>query len=294
MQETILEVQANVQLERSPAAGSLLDLPVAKLQIMQAGDVIQDQRLDRSLLEPQLAHNADGLWVLAVRRQGAYREFAVPYVGSDVLLADAELGLVVVLISFHGASAEKYGKLGYFTQKGQFYRFYRQESTGDWRSVPWPLLNDELRQVILTAVQEHGPEWAKAPGKLQAERNPPTKPVALTSFKVVRVIDGRYYSLYNPDQEYVLGQHLKEPAKSRHRAGFYSYPTVEAGTEYLADCVVSIPFYRDVVTPQLALLEVEIGGKTINYGHKLASTYLLPVRVLEVRDVEGRKSCATV
>jgi len=176
MQETTIEVQANAELECSSAAVSLLDLPVAKLQIMQAGEVIEDQRLDRALLEPQLARNADGLWVLAVRRQGTYREFAVPYVGSDVLLADAELGLVVVLVSFHGASAEKYGKLGYFTQKGQFYRFYRQESTGDWQSVPWRLLNDELRQLVITAVQEHGPAWAKAPGKLQSERKPQRNP----------------------------------------------------------------------------------------------------------------------
>ena len=294
MQETILAVQANTDLERGSAAASLLDLPVAKLQIMQAGEVIQDQRLDRFLLEPQLAHNADGLWVLTVRRQGTYREFAVPYIGSDVLLADAELGLVVVLVSFHGASAEKYGKRGYFTQKGQFFRYYRQESTGDWQSVPWRLLNDDLRQVVLTAVQEHGPAWAKAPGKLQAERHPPTKPAALTSFKVMRLIEGRYFSLYDPTQEYVLGQRLKQPAKPGHRGGFYSYPTVEAGTEYLDDCATSIPFHRDVATPQLALLEVEIGGKIINYGHKLVSTYLLPVRVLEVRDVERWKSCATV
>jgi hypothetical protein len=211
-----------------------------------------------------------------------------------VLLADAELGLVVVLVSFHGASAEKYGKRGYFTQKGQFYRFYRQESSGDWHCVPWLLLNDDLRQLVLTAVQEHGPVWAKAPGKLQAERNPPTRPVALTSYKVVRVIDGRYFSLYNPEQEYVLGQRLKEPAKPKHRGGFYSYPTPEMGTEYLADCTLSIPFHRDVATPQLALLECQIGGKIINYGHKFASTYLLPVRVLEVRDVERWKHIATV
>ena len=296
MQEITIEVQANSDLECSSAAASLLDLPVAKLQIMQAGEVIQDQRLDRFLLEPQLARNADGLWVLTVRRQGTYREFAVPYIGSDVLLADAELGLVVVLVSFHGASAEKYGKRGYFTQKGQYYRFYRQESSGDWHGVAWRLLNDDLRQVVLTAVQAHGPAWAKAPGKLQAERNPPTKPVAQTSYKVVRVIDGRYFSLYNPEQEYVLGERLKEPAKPRHGGGFYSYHTMEEGTEYLADCVKSIPFRRDVTKPQLALLECQIGGKIISYGYKLASTYLCPLRVLEVRDVErwSWKSSATV
>ena len=108
----------------------------------------------------------------------------------------------------------------------------------------------------------------------------------MTSYKVVRLIDGRYFSLYNPDQEYVLGQRLKEPAKPGHGGGFYSYPTLEMGTEYLADCVTSIPFHREVATPQLALLEVEIGGKIINYGHKLASTYLCTLRVLEVRSVQ--------
>jgi len=155
------------------------------------------------------------------------------------------------------------------------------------------LLYDDLRRVVITAVQEHGPAWAKAPGKLQAERNPPTKLVALTSYKVVRVIGGRFFSLYDPDQEYILGQRLKQPAKPRHRAGFYSYPTVEAGTEYLGDCALSTSFHREVATPQLALLECQIGGKIINYGHKLASTYLLPVRMLEVRDVERWKHVAT-
>jgi hypothetical protein len=293
VQESILEVQANIELEHSSAAVSLLDMPIAKLQIVQAGEVLKDQRFDRSLLEPELIRNADGLWVLTLRRQGEYRQFAVPYIGSEIILADAELGLVTVLVSYHGASAEKYGKRGYFTQKGQFYRHYRQESTGDWQRVPWRLLNDDLRQVIITAVQENRPAWANAPGKLQSERKPPAKPVTMTSYKVVRMIGSRYFSLYNPDQEYVLGERLKEPAKPKHAGDFYSYPTVEMGTEYLADCVQYIPFHRDVTTPQLALLEVEIGGRIINYGHKLASTYLLPARVLEVRAVKRWKSCAT-
>lgn len=225
MQETILEIQANAEPEHSPTAVSLLDLPVAKLQIMQAGDVIGDQWLHRSLLEPQLVRNTDGLWVLTVRRQGAYSQFDVPYIGSEVLLADAELGLAVVLVGWHGTTTEKYGKRGYFLQKGQFYRYYQQAADGTWSQVFWWQLNDALRALIPDAVKEHAPDWARSPGKLQAERNPPTKPVAVTSFKVVRVIDGRYFSLYDPDQEYVLGQRLKEPAKPRHRAGFYFYPT---------------------------------------------------------------------
>jgi hypothetical protein len=294
MQSTI-EVQAQAEQEYLPVGASLLDVPVATLQIVQASDVVKDRWLDRALLEPTLAQNADELWVLTVRRQGTYGQFDVPYIGSEVLLADAELGLVVVLVSFHGAEPAKYGKRGYFTQKGQFYRYYRQEATGDWQGVAWRLLTDDLRHLVITTVQAHGPVWARLPGKLQAERKPPTKPVTLTSYKVVRVRDdGRFFSLYDPTQEYALGQRLKEPAKPRHGGGFYSYPTVEAGAEYLTDCVVSVPFHRDVATPQLALLECQIGGKIINYGWKLASTYLLPVQVLEVRDVERWKSCATV
>jgi hypothetical protein len=57
------------------------------------------------------------------------------------------------------------------------------------------------------------------------------------------------------------------------------------GENYLASCLVSMPFHEEVVTPQLALLEVEAWGKSIDYGHKWCSTYLLPLRVLEVRDL---------
>lgn len=285
MQATI-EVQAQAEQEHTPICASLLDVPVATLQIVQASDVVKDRWLDRALLEPALAQNADGLWLLTVRRQGTHGQFDVPYIGSEVLLADAELGLIVVLVSYHGAEPAKYGRLGYLVQKGQFFRYYRQASTGDWQRIAWRMLTDDLRQLVITTVQEHGPAWACSPGKLQAERKPPTKPVTLTTYKVVRLIDGRYFSLYDPTQEYVLGQRLKEPAKPRHGGGFFSYPTLEQGKEYLADCAASIPFHRDVVTPQLALLACEIGGKIINYGHKLASTYLLPLRVLEVSAVE--------
>lgn len=263
---------------------SVLDLPVAKLQIVQSSETVKADWLDRSMLEPTLTHNADGLWVLSVRRQGAHSQFDVPYIGSEIVLADAELGLVVVLVGYHGSATEKYGRLGYMTQKGQFYRYYRQEETGEWKQVYWRNLNDELRSFIISTVEEHAPSWARKPGKLQAERKPPTKHVTMATYKVVRLIEGRYYSLYDPSVEYVLGERLKQPAKPKHRGGFFSYPTLEKGTAFLTSCVEHIPFRSDVVTSQLAMLEVEIGGRLIDYGHKLCSTYLKPIRVLEIRD----------
>ena len=280
MQETnmLVDTQENVS-----TVASLLDLPVAKLQIVQASDVVKANWLDRSMIEPKLMQNADGLWVLTVRRQGEHSKFEVPFIGSEIVLADAELGLVVVLIGYHGSQTEKYGRLGYMTQKGQFYRYYRQEATGDWIAIPWRLLNDEIRSFIISTVEEHGPVWARKPGKLQSERKPPSKPVIMTSYKVVRLINERYYSLYDPTVEYVLGERVKQPAKPKHGGGFYSYPTLGMGTEFLTDCVDGIPFHREVATPLLALLECEIGGRIIDYGHKMASTYLRPMRVLEVR-----------
>jgi hypothetical protein len=262
---------------------SLLDLPVARLQIVQAGGVLKTDWLKRSMIEPTLSQNADGLWVLTVRRQGEHSKFAVPYIGSEILLADAELGLIMVLVGYHGSETEKYGRLGYMTQKGQFYRYYQQQADGGWCQIKWPQINDELRQFLLDTVKEQGPEWAKSPGKLQSERKPPTRPVTMTSYKVVRLINEKYYSLYDPTLEYVLGQRLKEPAKPKHGGGFFSFPTKEYGTEFLASCVRCDPFHEDVNTPQFALLECEIGGRIIHYGHKMASTYLRPMQVLEVR-----------
>ncbi len=136
-----------MQEVKSP--GVLLDLSVARLQIVQASESVEADWLDRSMLEPTLKRNTDGLWILSVCRQGIYREFEIPYVGSDVLLADAEFGLVVVLVSYHGSTTEKYGRLGYRAQKGQFYRYYWQAASGSWERVAWRYLDDALRAFVI-------------------------------------------------------------------------------------------------------------------------------------------------
>lgn len=266
---------------------ALLDLPMAKLQIVTTSDVLDESYLNRPAIEPQLAQNADGLWVLSVRRQGVHRVFDIPFIGSEILLADAELGLIVVLVGYHGSSVEKYGKLGYMVQKGQFYRYYRQQPSGDWIQVYWRAFNDDLRTLILNTVEESGLQWARVPGKLSSERKPPAKRVMMTSYKVVRFIEGRYYSLYDPTVEYVLGERMQQPAKPNHGGGFYSLPTLEMGTEFLESCTRYVPFSCEVVTTQVALIECEVGGRIISYGHKMSSTYLCPMRIIEIRDIEN-------
>jgi len=261
----------------------VLDMPLARLQIVQADQEICDGWPRRSDVEPVLAQNADGLWLLTIRRQGKHGTFALPYIGTEILLADAEAGFLVVLTGYHGTEAV--GRRGdKHLVKGQFYRFYRQEASGEWRRFVWRELGDEVRQMVLDLPR---PEWARAPGKLSTERKPPAKAVERISYKVVRVIGGRYYSLYQPDVEYVIGQRMKQAAKPCHSGGYFSWPTQADGEDFLEGCVRSMPFPHIIKTPAVALVECEIGGRIIDYGHKLCSTYLCLVRVLEVRDLIG-------
>ena len=281
IEETPLEeLDVAEQPEASPApAVSVLDMPIVRLQIVQTGEITREGYPTRPDVEPTLAQNSDGLWLITVRRQGEHGKFGVPYIGSEILLADAEMGFVVVLVAYHGT--ETYGrKKNLRVSKGQFYRFYRQMETGEWQRLNWQKLNDEARQLVLDLP---APEWARKPGKLSTERKPPAKIVEMISYKVVRVIDGRYYSLYKPEVEYVIGQRVKQQAKPGHAGGFFSYPTNAQGLNYLESCVRNLPFHDEVETPELALVECEVGGRIIDYGHKLASTYLCPVRVLEIR-----------
>lgn len=281
IEETPLEeLDVAEQPEASPVpAVSVLDMPVARLQIVQTGEIVREGYPTRPDVEPTLAQNSDGLWLITVRRQGEHGKFGVPYIGSEILLADAEMGFVVVLVAYHGT--ETYGrKKNLRVSKGQFYRFYRQIETGEWQRLNWQKLNDETRQMVLDLEK---PEWARKPGKLSTERKPPAKMVEMISYKVVRLINGKYFSLYQPTQEYIIGERVKQRAKPGHAGGFFTFPTSEMGVKNLEIWTRCLPFHDEIETPELALMEVEIGGRIINYGHKLASTYLCPVRVLEIR-----------
>ncbi len=276
LEETVVE-----EAPEAVPAISLLDLPVAKLQIVQSGGTLADI-WKREQVEPKLTQNADGLWLVTIRQQGEHGKFDVPYIGTEILLADPEMGLVVALCAYHSTDTYKISRRERVAWKGQFWRFYQQQSTGAWQQLVWQRLDDATRQMVLDLPR---PEWARVPGKLSSQRKPPAKMVEQISYKVVRLVNGRYFSLYNPEVEYVIGQRMKQAARPGHESGWFSYPTIEQGTSYLEICMRGIPFHSEVETPMLALLEVEIGGRIISYGHKLCSTYLMPVRVVEVREL---------
>jgi len=267
----------------APPVSPLLDLPLARLQVSRAEEPVTAPYPTRPDVEPTLLQNADGLWTLAIKQQGEYGKFEVPYIQSQLLLSDPESDLVVVLISYHGTEA--YGPKRYRrVSKGQFYRYYWQQP-GGWHRVLWQKLSDAWRTLILEITQEQAPAWARPPGKLSSERRPPAPACQMIAYKVVRVIEERYFSIYDPTQEYVIGERKRQRARPKHRGGFFTYATELAGLEYLDSCVSFMPYHPEVAIPALALLECEIGGRIIDYGHKWASTYLCPMRVLEVRSL---------
>lgn len=254
-----------------------ISLPeVVTLQAVSDMEPIRSDYPRRRDVEPGLSQNEEGIFILRLHNQGSHGTFEIPYINNQIVYADSEL--VAILVSYHGTEA--YGpKRDRCVSKGQFWRFYQKDDNGLWARVNWQQLEDASRTIILEAVAESTPAWAKKPGMLKSEHASP-KRVKTLAYKLVVVRDGRYFSVYKPDEEYVLGELKQQAAKSGHRAGYYSYPDHERVLRLFHDKRL-FPYcsYRETMT--LALLECEIGGKIIEYQHgKWASTFLRPLRVL--------------
>lgn len=255
-----------------------VDLPLTTFQVVQSSETVTDGYLWRRDVEPRLEQNQEGVFLLTIRQQGEFGKFDMPYIGSQIVHADEEM--VVALVAYHGTEA--YGRKSHKrVTKGQFYRFYQRTDDGVWSQAKWKQLNDETRRIVLAAHQEQAPSWAKVPGKLEEDYATPKKVHTKTlSYKLVQVIDGRYYSLYKPDEEYVLGKLKTQKARAGHRGGYFSYPDHEKVVRLFHERKL-VPYrcYRERM--QLALLECEISGRIIEYNNgKWASTYLRPLSVL--------------
>jgi hypothetical protein len=237
---------------------------MATLQIIVSTDVPDSTYFTTGSAEPDLDSNALTIYDGTGTRRSSWGQ---PGVTSTIVYQSGDL------VSIHVGFFHKHGG-------GQFWRYYRL-TDGRWRQVTWAQLSDEDRQCVLTAYGEHrAPSFAKVPGKLRTEHKKPEMKT-MTTYKLVQIIDGRYYSVYDGDTEYVMGKRLAEKAVDEHGGGYYSYPS-EQGVEKR--------FYNGSLFPercyqqsmQLALIECEISGTILNYqGKKYASTYIRPMRELK-------------
>lgn len=196
---------------------------------------------------------------------GTRRSWGRPGVTSTVVLNAPDL--VAVHIGWH----HKHGG-------GQCWRYFAVN--GEVRQVEWKDLDDATRQVVLDAYDEKAPGWARIPGKVRTAYRRPVLQTR-TSYKLVALDGDRFVSLYDGHTEYALGRRNVEAARPGHHGGFYSYPDPHV--------VMHLWQEHDLVNParhfdRLALLECEISGTIIDYGEKLASTYLRPLQIMQVID----------
>ena len=143
----------------------------------------------------------------------------------------------------------------------------------------------------MEAAEENAPSWAKSPGKLKKDRRS-SKQSAFNALKIVRVIDGKYLSLYADRVQYVIGRTYRQKALPNHEGGYYVYT---GEPQRLADDFRNGRIFgKPSPGQQYAVLEVEAWGRKIAYSwsgevvpyvydddwiKKYAVTYVKPVDV---------------
>ena len=204
--------------------------------------------------------------VICYTGEGSRRGWGKPGNTSTVVLNDDDL--CAIHVGFHHKNGGS-----------QFWRYYTTDGTTIKR-LTWKALTDDQRQKVLDNLDK-APNWADCPGKLRTEYEKPPKAPA-KSYKLVQVIGGRMYSLYDRSFEYRIGETLHQPARAGHNGGFYSHPTAEQ-VKALWDtgCLVS-DSVKDRSSGRFALLQVKTGGKCVRYPNgKIATTEITPVEIVE-------------
>lgn len=221
-----------------------------------------------SAAEPELETNDAAMQQVLklVNGTGTRRSsWGQPGVGSTVVLATEDL------VAIHVGFFHKYGG-------GQFWRYYRLEGAV-YTHRQWKDLSDEERLLVLDGYGDAAPSWAKVHGKLRADYRKPVLST-LSGYKLVECVDGSYYSVYDRKTEYVPGKRLVEKALDEHNGGYYSYLDPDGVEQRFLDGIL-FPLECYERSMELALIECEISGRMIFYGHKIASTYLRPLRELK-------------
>lgn len=215
-------------------------------------------------------YNPDTDTLTVYNGEGTRRSWGRPGVESTIVFRGRDL--IAIHVGFHHKH-----------RGGQGWHYFQQEKDS-WQKVSWGSLSDKDRKKIL-ARENKAPSWAKSPGKLRTERRTPSQNT-ITAYKLVKIVEGRFVSLYDQNTVYELNKRLADKAQSDHEGGYYAYPTIEGLKRSWGDkSLVPKECYEDV--EKLALLEVELGGRTIEYGRKIAATYIKPLRLIETIEIEG-------
>jgi hypothetical protein len=243
------------------------------MEIRFSSDVPDNTYFRTGDVEPTVEDNGLTLY----DGSGSRRSWGQPGVTSTVVVSAPDF--VAVHVGFH----HKHGG-------GQFWRFYNVN--GAIEQVAWAGLADETRQIVLDAMDDKAPGWARQPGKLRKDYIKPA-PRKFSAFKVMRIADDKLLSLYD-DTEYQIGKTRIEQARPNHGGGYYVYTGDDVKTRFLDGHIG-----RKVEGQQYALVACECWGRReyydysgecityavehglLNSVHKVAVTYCKPQEVIE-------------
>ena len=103
----------------------------------------------------------------------------------------------------------------------------------------------------------------------------PPRPPSVLCYKLVARKGRRFFSIYDGETEYQLGQPVEQPARPGHHGGYYVYRTAEQALD------ATFPASSALKDATKALLLVEAGDPCFEYqGGKVACSTITPIEVV--------------
>lgn len=94
-------------------------------------------------------------------------------------------------------------------------------------------------------------------------------------YKAVADLNGRYFSIFDGETEYRIGETLREPARQSHNGGFYVYPTVADARR------AAVPRDSALKDAPRVVVRVRAEGAYCRYANgKLAFSRVTPLEVV--------------
>lgn len=96
-------------------------------------------------------------------------------------------------------------------------------------------------------------------------------------YKAVAIVDGKFYSIFDGETEYTVGQEMKQAARQGHNGGYYVYRSIDEAQ------AVKVPAESKLPNAPRAILRIRAEGQYCVYSNgKLAFSRITPIEVLEM------------
>ena len=94
-------------------------------------------------------------------------------------------------------------------------------------------------------------------------------------YKSVAIKDGKMYSIFDGQTEYILNQQLKQTARQNHSGGFYVYKNIESCKQ------AELPSRSALLNNPRVILKLLCEGNYCKYDNKIAFSKITPIEIME-------------